>query len=95
MAEKMSRSAFIKKTGLAAVAVLLASNGNLMTAQAANVTDNLAGGGGGFHIDTQPPANKRKGWISTNATYGQGVLYFYGEKIGVNAWVPITSTWNI
>lgn len=89
MAETISRRSFLKKVGLAALSVGFLSRGNILTAHAA-VADNLGGGGGGLHIDNRPPANTKKGWICTDANYGQGVLYYYnGSK-----WVPAKGTWT-
>lgn len=90
MNEQITRKEFLKKMGLFAASLGLLTRGNLTLAHA-SVDDNLSNGGG-FEIGARPPANIKKGWICTDATYGAGVLYYYNPATA--KWEPIKSTWT-
>lgn len=79
----ISRKEFLKKTGLGALAFLLA--GKSVTNAA--VSDNVGGGGNSVHIASTTPASTEMIWIDTG---NEGCLkYHNGTK-----WENVRATWQ-
>ncbi len=85
--QKMTRKDFLKKSGLAFAAALLAAKGIPATqANAATFSDNLEAG---VTIGPNAPASVKSLWVDTTLD-GHGILKYYDGS----AWVPTSAVWS-
>lgn len=84
---KITRKEFLKRSAFGVFSIAAFSLFKGVQVEAASVSDNLGGNGGGTHIGSTAPTNKNKTWIDTG---NSGVHKYWNGT----TWIPVRSTWD-